>query len=86
MLCEINMTDIQLPGVMIADTSNINATISFMDKITNEWMMRAARGECEWICSDCCCSDPSGMPDQCFHGAAWCTEIIQRDKKAAKNL
>ena len=75
-----------MPGVIVANTSNLNATISYMDKITNEWMMKAARGECSWVCSDCCCTDPSGMPDECFHGLSWCTAIIQRDKKEANAL
>jgi hypothetical protein len=48
-----------------------------------EWTARAARGECGWICSDCCCSDPNGMPDKCFHGIQRCTNIITRDKMRA---
>lgn len=76
----------EMPGIMIADTSNLDATLSYMDKITNDWTMKAARGECGWICSDCCGSDHTGMPNECFHGLEWCTKIIQRDKKAANNL
>ncbi|MFA7287137.1 MAG: hypothetical protein WC052_05745 [Patescibacteria group bacterium] len=48
-----------------------------------QWTDQAARGECPWVCSDCCCSDVKGMPDACFHGNAWCTRIIQRDKREA---
>lgn len=57
--------------------------ISAMDKATREWTAKAARGECGWICSDCCMSDPKGMPDECFHVNPRCTEIIQRDKREA---
>ena len=55
-----------------------------MNKATNEWTMRAARGECGWVCADCCTSDHRGMPDECFHGLEWCTKIIIRDKENAQ--
>lgn len=54
-----------------------------MDKATNAWIDKSARGECGWICTDCCISFPDGMPDTCPHGSDWCTEIIQRDKRRA---
>lgn len=57
--------------------------IEKMNEGMRQWTDQAARGECGWICSDCCCSDPKGMPDECFHGHAKCTEIIQRDKHRA---
>ncbi|AFO47270.1 MULTISPECIES: hypothetical protein [Pseudomonas] len=41
---------------------------------------QAARGECGWVCADCCMSDPGGMADECFHKNQQCTEIIKRDK------
>ena len=47
---------------------------------TDEWTMRAARGECAWVCSDCCMSFPDGIPDACAHGIQQCTNIIARDK------
>lgn len=59
---------------------------SAMDIATREWEMQAARGECGWICADCCGSDPRGMPDECMHGQQRCTDIITRDKKAAYGL
>ena len=31
-------------------------TIEAMDKAMNDWTDKAARGECAWVCSDCCCS------------------------------
>ena len=69
------------PGVFVS----AGVTPKFLDdlnKATQDWTMRAARGECEWICSDCCSSE-SGMPDECFHGNQWCTDIIKRDKREA---
>lgn len=58
--------------------------ISLMDKLTNDWTMRAARGECSWICAGCCCTFPDGMPDACAHGDQGCTDIITRDKADAR--
>ncbi|RUR38538.1 hypothetical protein [Vreelandella populi] len=48
-----------------------------------KWTNEAARGECGWICADCCGHSSDGMPDECFYGQQGCTEIIQRDKKHA---
>ena len=59
-------------------------TLEAMDKAMNDWTDKAARGECAWICSDCCCSFPEGMPDECAHGHQKCTGIIQRDKAMAR--
>jgi rubrerythrin len=39
--------------------------IEQMNKATTGWTMRAARGECGWICSDCGTSFSDGMPDAC---------------------
>ena len=58
--------------------------LDYIDNITNEWTNRAARGECGWICADCCASFPDGMPDECCYGHKSCTYIIQRDKMNAK--
>ena len=77
------MTDVGFPGIVIAEGGVSKQFLSALDKATNAWTMRAARGECEWICSGCCTSDHRGMPDECFHGNADCTRIIQRDKAAA---
>lgn len=57
--------------------------IDEMNRTTQEWTMKAARGECSWICADCCCSFPKGMPDQCEYGHDSCTSIIKRDKANA---
>ena len=54
-----------------------------LNRVTREWEARAARGECSWICSDCCCSFAEGMPDECPHGQQRCTDIIQRNKAEA---
>ena len=56
-------------------------TIDAMDKAMNEWTDKAARGECAWVCSDCCCSFPDGMPDECSHGDQRCTDIIRRENR-----
>lgn len=63
--------------------SELDSHISSMDKATREWTNQAARGECGWICSDCCMSDPKGMPDACLCDDARCSEIIKRDKHLA---
>ncbi|WP_038995129.1 hypothetical protein [Pseudomonas putida] len=63
--------------------NELGAHIEGMNKDMRDWTDQAARGECGWICSDCCCSDPKGMPDACFHGHAACTAIIQRDKQSS---
>lgn len=60
-------------------------TIEVMDKAMNDWTDKAARWECAWVCSDCCCSFPEGMPDECAHGHQKCTDIIQRDKAIARS-
>jgi hypothetical protein len=72
-------------GIVIAEEINgsFDEAISAMDKATREWEARAARGECSWICSDCCMTFSEGMPDACAHGHQNCTDIIQRDKRAA---
>lgn len=74
-----------MTGIFITDMNSpdFSKTLEAMDKVTNEWTARAARGECGWICSDCCVSFPDGMPDTCTHGIQRCTEIIVRDKKHA---
>ena len=71
-------------GVFIAPVDdNLSKMISAMDKHTREWEMRAARGECSWVCADCCCTFAEGMPDACTHGIQACTDIIKRDKANA---
>lgn len=59
--------------------------IAEMNKATRDWELRAARGECEWICADCCLTFSEGMPDACEHGHQSCTDLIQRDKRAANS-
>lgn len=70
-------------GIFVADSSNLEAMLSHMDKVAQEWTKRAARGECAWICADCCVTFPEGMPNACEHGHQRCTDIITRDKKRA---
>lgn len=69
--------------VTLLKESELPAHISSMDKATRKWTDQAARGECGWVCSDCCYSWPNGMPDECEHGNQWCTDIIVRDKMRA---
>lgn len=69
--------------VSVIPAHKLDAHIESMNTGIRVWTDQAARGECGWICSDCCCSDPKGMPDACFHGHQKCTEIIQRDKREA---
>lgn len=71
------------PGIVVTQSPVPDSFFNDLNKATVEWTMRAARGECGWICSDCCVSSSEGMPDGCFHGNDWCTAIIQRDKKDA---
>jgi hypothetical protein len=70
-------------GFFLVGDGDFEKPISAMDKVTREWEMRAARGECSWVCADCCSTFPAGMPDACDHGHQNCTDIIQRDKRAA---
>lgn len=54
-----------------------------MDESLRAWTRRAARGECGWVCSDCCGTHNAGMPDKCLHGQQFCTDINQRDRRNA---
>ena len=74
-----------MEGIFITTATGaaLEDQISLMDKLTSEWTMRAARGECAWICSDCCMSFPGGIPDVCGHDSQRCTDIIARDKADA---
>ena len=74
-----------MTGIFITDMNSpdFGKTLEALDAATNEWTQRAARGECGWVCSDCCDSFPDGMPDTCAHDLKGCTDIIKRDKKYA---
>lgn len=61
----------------------IQETLDELTLGTRNWWAEAARGETGWICSDCQCIFPEGMPDTCAHGHSRCTELIQRDKEWA---
>jgi hypothetical protein len=69
-------------GIFIINKDDKEA-LADLNKATRDWEMRAARGECGWICADCCASFSNGMPDACTHGHQSCTDIIQRDKRQA---
>lgn len=72
--------------VTVVPAANLESHIEGMNAETREWTDQAARGECGWICSDCCGSAPNGMPDECFYGDARCTAIIKRDKARAMKV
>lgn len=57
-----------------------------LDEATNAWFMAAARGECGWICPDCCMSDPKGMPTVCLCNPDMesCNKILARDHAEAR--
>jgi hypothetical protein len=58
-----------------------------LNQSTRDWEMRAARGECAWICSSCCVTFPEGMPDRCPHSDDnGCTDLIKRDRAEAQAL
>lgn len=57
-----------------------------MSRSTRAWTQDAARGQCAWICADCCMTFSSGMPDECAHKDQRCTQIIQRDKREAMRV
>lgn len=65
-------------------TSETDKVLQDINQQTQEWTMRCARGEEYWICSDCGCGFPEGMPDKCAYNDQRCTDIIIRDKQSAK--
>ncbi|WP_322997903.1 hypothetical protein [Castellaniella sp.] len=75
---------IEFPGVIVGVGVPSKETFSALDRATHDWEMRAARGECAWICADCCMGFPDGMPTECPHGHQSCTDIINRDKELAQ--
>lgn len=68
-------------NVQIIPASKLDSHIESMSKATRDWTQQAARGECGWVCSDCCLTFSQGMPDQCGVDDSKCTEIIARDKR-----
>ena len=59
-------------GVFTITSVPLNQVDTFFEQMsekTRAWTARAARGECGWICADCCSTFPEGMPDQCVHGS-----------------
>ena len=76
----------RIPGVF-ANTSNrldTEKALKSMNEATREWTTQAAKGNCGWICADCCTSFPDGMPDVCAYNDNRCTDIIRRDKALAR--
>jgi len=73
------------PGVFVYQGGVDEKFLSEMDRLTQEWTMQAARGECSWVCADCCMTFPEGMPDACEHGLQGCTDMIQRDKRHSQH-
>lgn len=75
-----------MTGITFLDleSPDFKKQLESLDQRTREWEMKAARGECSWICADCCVTFPEGMPNACTHGHQSCTDIIQRDLRAAR--
>lgn len=74
-----------MSGVWIAPVDEmLGEALDAMDKMMRAYTEMAARGECSWVCADCCCTFSAGMPDACVHGHQACTDIITRDKTDAK--
>jgi len=73
-------------GIFITTATGkaLDEHVSAMDKATQQWTLRAARGECAWVCAGCCFTFPDGMPDACEYGHQSCTDIIARDKADAQ--
>lgn len=59
---------------------SFDKTLESLNEAMRDWTRKAARGECAWICADCCCTVADGMPNECIHGNQQCTDIITRDK------
>ena len=82
------MLDIKLTAIECKDDEEVHeklkGVLASMRLEMIDYTHRAARGECAWICASCCGSDQRGMPDECFGGVQWCTDIITRDKLAAQ--
>ena len=75
---------IEFPGVIVGVGVPSKETFAALDRATLDWEMRAARGECAWVCASCCTGFPKGMPDACPHNANGCDEILRRDKELAQ--
>lgn len=71
-----------MSGFMFLSTKGV-PDLDALNKATREWELRAARGECGWVCADCSMSFSAGMPNECASGHAACTALIKRDKAEA---
>ena len=54
----------------------VSHAISEADSMTQKQMRGAARCEHAWICPDCCCWFGEGMPNECPHSDARCTDLL----------
>lgn len=74
-----------MTGITFLDmeSPDFKKQLASLDQQTREWEMKAARGECPWVCADCSVTFPLGMPSSCEYGHQSCTDIIQRDLRAA---
>lgn len=66
------------------EDQKLDSTFKEIDAALKDWEHRAARGECLWICADCCVTFPKGMPEACIHDIQECTDIIRSHKKEAQ--
>lgn len=70
------------PGVFIA-VNPTDEQVASIESGIRAWELKAARGECSWICGYCSQTFYEGMPNACPWGHQSCTDIIQRDKEEA---
>jgi hypothetical protein len=68
---------------ILPTVENFTEAIPAIEKSFRDLAAKAARGECEWVCPDCCSKFSKGMPDECAHGQKGCTDLIRRDKNEA---
>lgn len=72
-------------NIIVTATTDLEETLTEMDRVTNQWEEKAAKGEGGWICADCCSGCSAGMPNECVHGVQWCTDIIKAFKHQVNN-
>lgn len=65
------------PGIVVSVAPG-STFIESLNEATAAWEMRAARGECAWVCSDCCMTFPAGMPDACGKRCSRATPLPSR--------
>lgn len=75
-----------MPLFTVIAATSIEDGLAKASESAKAWTLRAALGQCGWVCADCCCSFPTGMPDKCTYNDQRCNDIIKRDKAEAHQL